>query len=156
MLGKYFRASVFVIAATAISAPALSQEGVALESSVKVERTVTEDGEVQTVYAEPSGVLPGDRLLFATVYRNGSATAVDDFIVTNPLPPAVRLAEFDQAFEVSVDGGSTFGDLAGLQIVDAELGIRPAEVNDVTHIRWKLSRVEPGAEGRLSYYGIVR
>ncbi|MCP5396774.1 MAG: hypothetical protein H6918_08585 [Sphingomonadaceae bacterium] len=144
-------------AAILIAAPAAhAQSAVALDGKVKVERTETVDGEQRTVLAEPTSVVPGDKLLFTTAYRNTSAEPVENFIVTNPLPRAVMLAEADDSFEVSVDGGASFGPLAGMMIADGEAGDRPAKPEDVTHIRWTLPLIQPGEEGVLEYHAIVR
>ncbi|MCB2089505.1 MAG: hypothetical protein R3E18_12825 [Sphingomonadaceae bacterium] len=144
-------------AAILIAAPAAhAQEAVALDGKVKVERVETVDGKEQTVFKEPTSVVPGDKLVFSTAYRNTSTQPVDNFVVTNPLPGAVMLAETDDSFEVSVDGGATFGALADLTITDAEAGQRAAKPADVTHIRWTLARIAPGEEGVLEYHAIVR
>jgi uncharacterized repeat protein (TIGR01451 family) len=138
------------------SAPATAQNDVALSSDVKVERTTVENGQSRTTLAAPEGVVPGDRLLFTTSYANGGSAAAENFVVTNPLPSAVRLSELDDSFEVSVDGGETFATLDRLAVPDSDAGRRPAELSDVTHIRWVLAQVAPGESGELSYYGIVR
>ena len=144
------------VIALGLSAPAQAQNDVALSSDVKVERTTVENGQSRTTLAAPEGVVPGDRLLFTTSYANGGSEPAENFVVTNPLPSAVRLAETDESFEVSVDGGETFAALDTLRVADPEVGNRPAELGDVTHIRWVLARVAQGESGTLSYYGIVR
>lgn len=144
------------IPALALAAPAHAQSSVALESNVKVERTITENGEAQTVLAAPEDVVPGDRLVFSTQYRNDSGQVVENFVVTNPLPGAVVLAENDDAFEVSVDGGANFAPLAKLTVETDMEESRPALPRDVTHIRWTLARLEPGESGSLSYNAFVR
>ena len=151
-------ALAFGLAVTAfgLSAPAQAQNDVALSSDVKVERTTVENGQSRTTLAPPESVVPGDRLLFTTSYANGGSSPAENFVVTNPLPSAVALAETDESFEVSVDGGKTFAALDTLSITDPEIGNRPAELGDVTHIRWVLARVAEGESGTLSYYGIVR
>lgn len=136
--------------------PALAEELVSLEGDVQVERTQTVDGVARTVLAPPTDVVPGDRLVFSTNYRNAGNAPVDNFVVTNPLPAPVVLAADDPAFEVSVDGGAHFAPLASLTVADAANGTRPAQPADVTHIRWTLARLEPGASGSLSYNAFVR
>lgn len=150
------KVSVLAGLALAVSAPAAAKDTVALSGKVQVERTITENGETKKVLVAPEGVVPGDRLLFATSYENAGSEAVENFVVTNPLPSAIRLADADPTFDVSVDGGKTFGNLASLQVDEPEKGLRAAEARDVTHIRWTLKRLEPGVKGSLNYYGIVR
>lgn len=156
MFSKMINLTAIAGLALSLSAPAAAKDTVALSGKVQVERTVVENGETKKVLVAPEGVVPGDRLLFTTSYENAGSDTVENFVVTNPLPSAIRLADADTAFDVSVDGGKTFGELATLQIDEPETGPRTAEPRDVTHIRWTLESLEPGAKGKLNYYGIVR
>ena len=114
-------------------------------------------GKEVTELVEPNTIVPGDRLIFGTDYNNGSDEAVDNFVVTNPLPPAVRLApDADTTLIVSVDGGKTFGTLSQLSVLAEDGGSRPADQADVTHVRWTLPSVAPGESGRLEYPAIIR
>lgn len=136
-------------------ARAQGQPAVSLSGDVMVMRTIEEDGSSKTVLEPPNQVIPGDRLVFSTRYTNTSAEPVDDFVVTNPLPAAVALAE-DGSFEVSVDGGKTFGPLASLSFTLEDGATRPAELADVTHVRWTIARLAPGEQGSLSYFAVIR
>ena len=71
-------------------------------------------------------MLPGDKLVFTTRYTNSGPEAATDFVVTNPLPAPVKLAKVD-SFEVSVDGGKTFGALAALKATGTDGKSRAAE-----------------------------
>jgi len=156
---KYFRnlPSLTLCAALLLgAAPASAQENVSLAGEVKVERTELVAGVEQTVLTEPTDVVPGDRLVFSTRYRNAGSEAVENFVVTNPLPGAVVLAQDDPAFVVSVDGGTSFAPLGSLTIAAEAQETRAARPADVTHIRWTLARLEPGASGSLSYNAFVR
>lgn len=153
-----FLAILCLLAATTPAAAAPAETGpVELKGDVKVERILSENGRQQRVLAEPKVVVPGDRLVFATSYHNASATLVKDFIVTNPVPAGVMLAP-DSAgmLDVSVDGGKTWGKLAALTVADGAGGRRAAQAGDVTHLRWTLSTLAPGAKGTLTYNAIVR
>ncbi|WP_228241769.1 hypothetical protein [Porphyrobacter sp. GA68] len=138
------------VAAAFVAVPALAQDNVALTSEVHVVRVV--DGKEQL--DPPASVLPGDRLVFTTRYRNAGSVSVDNFVVTNPLPAPVVLAS-DGAFAVSVDGGRTFGPLAEQRITE-DGAARAATTADVTHVRWNLPSIAPGAGGELSYFATVR
>lgn len=143
--------------ALAPSAALAQASPIQLTGDVKVNRVVVENGKEKHVLSDPSVVVPGDALVFTTTYQNKGADAVKDFVVTNPLPSAVMLApEGAEKLVVSVDGGRTFGLLASLTVKDAEGKPRPAQASDVTHIRWILPVVPAGAQGALSYNGIVR
>lgn len=153
----YRKATWFAALAMAGGNPLQAASPVTLESDVKVARSVMEGGVERQTLAPPVDVVPGDRLVFETSYANNSEKAVDNFVVTNPLPAAVKLAEVDGSFDVSIDGGKTYAaSLAAFTVPDSEAGSRPAELGDVTHIRWTISRVAAGGSGAVSYHAIVR
>ncbi|MEZ5742547.1 MAG: hypothetical protein R3D89_02135 [Sphingomonadaceae bacterium] len=136
--------------------PAFAEDLVMLKGDVKVVRTVVEEGKERSMLAAPTDVVPGDKLVFATEYHNTGAKAVENFVVTNPLPAAVRLADTSGGFDVSVDGGKIYGNLASLTVSDDVGSARPAQYSDVTHIRWTLARLAPGERGTLTYTAFVR
>jgi uncharacterized repeat protein (TIGR01451 family) len=141
-------------AAQSTSVPA---SPVSLKGDVKLEKTVTENGKSSVQLLEPKVVVPGDHLLFTTRYHNDGAQAVTNFVVTNPLPSAVLLAPDETAAnEVSVDGGKTWGLLAALKVSDGKGGTRAAAPGDVTHVRWTIAAIAPGAAGEVEYHAIVR
>ena len=150
---------ISLLATTAGTAPLSAQDqAISLSGSVMHE-TVSLDasGKEVTELVEPNTIVPGDRLIFGTDYNNGSDEAVDNFVVTNPLPPAVRLApDADTTLIVSVDGGKSFGTLSQLSVIAEDGGSRPAIQPDVTHVRWTLPSVAPGESGRLEYPAIIR
>jgi uncharacterized repeat protein (TIGR01451 family) len=138
---------------------AWAADGVSLSSEVFVEREVTDaEGRTRKVLEAPEMVTPGERLVFVLTYRNGGAEPATDFVVTNPLPSAVAYAgpEGEEPV-VSVDGGSEWGELASLEVREADGSTRAAAPGDVTHVRWTLARAIPaGASGKLSFRGIVK
>ena len=152
---RIFAAACVAVLAAGLTAPAAAQAAVALKGDVKVVRQVTENGRTTEKLEDPTQVLPGDRLVFTTRYTNGGDKPVDDFVVTNPLPAPVKLAKVD-SFEVSVDGGKTFGALAALKATGADGKPRAAELGDVTHVRWRVASIAPGASGEVKYFAEVR
>lgn len=156
-LYRYFFASVFAL--MLVSGPAAAQgKPITLEGDVKLEKTIVEqDGASRVELVEPEVIVPGDRLVFGTDYRNNGSEAVANFIVTNPLPGAVRLApDADPDLVVSIDGGARWGTLASMTVNEEDGSVRAAQHADVTHIRWTLALVEPGESGRLEYPAIIR
>lgn len=136
---------------------AQAAQPVELKGDVKIDRLVTENGASRHVMVDPDVVVPGDRLIFSTAYRNSGAAAVRNFVVTNPVPEGVMLApEGAGTLEVSVDGGKNWGKLAVLAVANGQGGTRPAQSSDVTHLRWTLATLAPGAQGTLTYNAIVR
>ena len=156
MMSHRILTSIAAVAlAAGLAAPAFAQPSVALQGDVKVVREVTVNGKTRETLEEPNQVLPGDRLVFTTHYTNGGSEPATDFVVTNPLPAPVKLAKVD-SFEVSVDGGKTFGALAALKVAGADGKARAAELGDVTHVRWRVASIAPGASGEVKYFAEVR
>jgi hypothetical protein len=150
-------ASAMLLPSLPVAAQAAASP-ISLVGDVKVEKIVTApDGTERTELVEPSAIIPGDRLIFGTDFAHTGAEVVNNFVVTNPLPAAVRLApDADPALDVSVDGGKTWGKLAALTVSNSDGAARPATHADVTHVRWVLASVTPGAKGRLTYPAIIR
>jgi len=157
-----FAKFAILIAATALGAGAVQAQQpagpVSLSGDVKAVKIVTAaDGSERTELVEPGTIVPGDRLIFGTDYANTGSEIVTDFIVTNPLPAAVRLApDADPELTVSIDGGKSWGRLAELKVTAPDGTQRAATHEDVTHVRWVLASIAPGAKGRLTYPAIIR
>ena len=148
-----------ILALAATAAPLAAQDSaMTLKGDVMLEQTVADEtGNTTVRLVEPNTIVPGDRLLFGTEYANTSAETVENFVVTNPLPAAVRLAEDAPAdLIVSVDGGSDWGQLSQLSVTGEDGASRPASHADVTHVRWTLTRVAAGESGRLEYPAVIR
>jgi uncharacterized repeat protein (TIGR01451 family) len=152
---RIFVAACALMFGVGLAVPAAAQSAVALKGDVKVIRQVAENGKTVEKLEDPNQVLPGDRLVFTTRYTNGGTQPATDFVVTNPLPAPVKLAKVD-SFEVSVDGGKTFGALAALETTGADGKSRAAELGDVTHVRWRVASIAPGASGEVKYFAEVR
>lgn len=151
-----------VIALTALIAlPVAAQAAgsVALNSKVFLEKTeIDRAGRSRIVLHEPKLVTPGDTLVFIVDYRNTGTAPAGNFIVTNPVPPAIAYrGASDGTAQVSVDGGKSWGGLSALTVREPNGRVREARAEDVTHIRWALKRgVAAGAQGKLSFRGVVR
>lgn len=154
-----FKQIIFLLTAAAAT-PALAQSAnpVQLNSDVLVERTVTENGQTRVLLEEPTAVTPGDTLVFVLRYENTGRQAATNFVVTNPLPQAVRYTgTIDAGASVSIDGGRTWGMLNELRVREADGSTRAARADEVTHIRWAFAQpIAAGQSGRLMFRGIVR
>lgn len=155
---KKMVAALLVLSSTAAPVAAFAQSPVSLSGDVKaVETTVDDAGNEVTKLVDPDVIVPGDRLVFGTDYANNGAEPVENFVVTNPLPAAVRLApEADPQLVVSVDAGKRWGVLASLTVAGEDGSTRAASHADVTHVRWTLPVIAPGESGRLEYPAIIR
>lgn len=139
-------------------AQAQAEAPLELVGYVKLEKvTTTTSGERQVEWVEPQVVVPGDRLIFGTRFANNGQTPIERFVVSNPVPASVSVSgEIDPAALVSVDGGSTWGRLAELEIVQPDGVRRAALPGDVTNMRWVLPAIAPGESGTLEFPVTVR
>lgn len=148
------------IVSLALAPTAMAEDLITLKGDVMVVKTMTgEDGISRDELVGPETVVPGDRLVFTTSYSNDGVESVENFVVTNPIPKAVQLADESGSFMVSVDNGQTYVTLAALPTItveNSEDGSRTALPEDATHIRWKIARIDPGSSGTLTYSAIVR
>ncbi|WP_068076428.1 hypothetical protein [Novosphingobium lentum] len=147
-----------VAAAMPILAPVAAQatDPVQLASDVFVERFQPgPNGRVSRILERPQGLHPGDQLVFVV---NWKASRARPFTVTNPLPRAVSFQRsVDGAEEVSVDGGRSWGRLEDLRVTDRDGGLRHANPEDVTHLRWRVpDRLAAIGAGQITYRGVVR
>ena len=103
-------------------------------------------------------VSSGERLIYVVEYRNTGNKPVQGFTVTNPLPRTVRLDETVEGSElVSIDGGRSWGTLASLKVPMGANSWRPANPEDVTHLRWRVGdRLMQGETRRMTFRAIVR
>ena len=158
MFAKHFIGALGLAATLSLSTGALAADGpVTLDSTVKLDKLVTEGGQTKHQLVEPKKVVPGNHLVFLTTYHNSGAKPVTRFVVTNPLPAAVVLADdATGGFEASVDGGKSWGQLPALRLDDGKGGKRAAQASDVTHVRWVVPVIAPGASGTREYHAVVR
>lgn len=143
----------------AVVGPAYAQGPLQLASDVFVEREIAKpDGTKAKLLEEPKTVVPGDQLVFVVRYKNVGTAIANNFVVTNPMPRAVRFdGTADGAELVSVDGGKNWGALATLRIAQSNGGDRAATSADVTHLKWNFNQpLSAGAEGKLIFRGVVR
>lgn len=153
------RTALFLLLAILAPTQALAANQVVLDNSVFVERATTDaTGKPRVLLEEPKVVVPGDRLVFVLNYRNAGAQPADAFVITNPMPSAVRFADAgDTPPFVSVDGGKTWGLLPDMTVRQADGTTRAAQPGDVTHIRWAFQQPIPaGGSGKLMFRGIVK
>ena len=150
--------AAMIAAIAALAAPARAAPPMELAGYVERETVTTgASGEPVVERAAPQVVVPGDRLIFGTRFTNTGSAPVEDFVVSNPVPPSVAVTgEIDPAQTVSVDGGKTWGRIAALTVPDSQGDPRPATPADITHMRWTIPVVAPGASGRVEFPVTVR
>jgi uncharacterized repeat protein (TIGR01451 family) len=151
--------TTLALLALAAPAAALASSDVLTKSSIFVERIDPQGTGARRVRLEPARqVSPGERLIYVVEYRNAGKRPLEGFTVTNPLPRTVRLDETVDGSEiVSIDGGRSWGVLADLRVSLGEGSWRPANPDDVTHLRWRVGdRLMQGETRRVTFRAIVR
>ncbi len=124
-----------------------------LATRLFVERTDTDiNGRARRTLMEAGRGLPGYPVVHVIDWRNDSSEPVQGLTVTRALPAGARLEAAAQGAIVSVDGGNRWGRLDQLWMPTPLGGVRRATIEDVTHVRWRLTQqIAPGAAGRVSY-----
>ncbi len=144
------RSLAVALAALAVSIPASANDSVELVSSVFVESAPAENG-FRSV-APASTLSRGDKVVLLVKW-----TAPRDrrsFKVSASVPASLAFQRSGvDALEVSTDGGKNWGQLGTMKIDGARL----ASPEDVTHLRWTISRREAAhGGGRIAYSALVR
>lgn len=158
MIPKFSLALAALVLVIAAPVAAEAAAPVELTGYVKLEKITTDDTGARTVErVDPQVVVPGDKLIFGTRFANKGPEPVERFVVSNPVPAAVRVSgEVDPGLLVSVDGGASWGQLAELTITDAAGQPRAALPGDITNVRWILPQIAPGESGALEFPVTVR
>jgi hypothetical protein len=139
------------------SAAAAQTAPVTLASDIKIEKTIVENGVSKVIYVPATRATPGKRLMIGNTYRNNTSAPISNFAITNPMPAGVSYqSDPSDRGLLSVDGGRTWGQLANLTVANADGTRRPALASDVTHIRWNVPVIAPGATGAVAYNAVVR
>ena len=148
--------ALLLLAAVPVAIAAAAPQAVQLSSSVMVEKATGPAGREQTTLVPATKVVPGDKLVLQTSYRNTAAQPVTKFVITNPIPAAIMwTGDATPGVTASVDGGRSFAPLPQLTVRRAD-GAHPAESSDVTHLRWTIASIAPGASGFVRFRGAVR
>ena len=104
-LSLAFFISAAIVSASAAAASA-APGAVVLHGDVKLETTKLENGVEKTVLADPKVVVPGNRLVFSTSYRNQGASPVQNFVVTNPVPAGIAVSPASAAELIEIGRAS--------------------------------------------------
>lgn len=143
--------------------PALAEDTLQLTNAVFQEVEVTGAGGKKEKKLVPAAkVTPGTEVTYVITYRNVGTQVAEKVVIRNPLPKELAYKGGASSgkgtkFEVSVDGGISYGVLAGLKVTGADGKPRPAQAADVTDLRWTLAAaVPPGKEGAVRYKAVLK
>ena len=156
-----------ILAATAIAmaAPALAADklpAIVLTNEQQQDKVVEENGVKRHVLVVPTKVVPGDHMVYSLTYKSNLAVPLANVELTDPIPAGTVLEDDGSGtYDVSVDGGKTWGKLAALSVSDGKtsdgkVASRPAQAADVTNLRWVIAQIAPGGSGKVSFRAVVK
>lgn len=153
------RLSATLACAVLAAAPALAAGPLTIATRMMVEKRVAAaDGTTRTQLVPAVRAMPGARITVVLAYRNTGAQPIGNVVLANPVPRNIAyraVAPGSPAPELSVDG-KTFGPLAALTVAGPQ-GPRAATLDDVTHVRWRLSSPIPaGQGGELAFQAVLK
>ena len=146
-----------------VSAWAIAGDKLALSNAVFQEIEVTDaDGKKEIKQVPAATAFPGSELIYVITYKNIGDKPAEDVVINNPL--AKELIYKDQsakgdnaAVTLSVDGGKNYDDLAKLRIPTPDGIGRPAQVDDITDLKFTLrNKVLPQEEGTVSFRAVLK
>ncbi len=149
---------LLVVTGVLFSTAGLAQQGhLNVQTEVqKEELVINASGETERRLVAAATVVPGDDVIYTITFTNISDETAENVVITNPIADHLTYVEGSAfgpgtAIEFSVDGGTTFGDLASLTVdVDGER--KPAAAEDITHVRWTMqSQLQAGAKGMARF-----
>ncbi len=152
---------IVLVALTAVWAHAQGQIQLTSVAEVEVER-FNQEGKKEVQRVKATKVLPGNEVIFTTLYENTGKEAAENAVITNPMPEHMIYTQnsargMGTMITFSVDGGKTYDAPAKLFIFDASGRKFPARPQDYTHIRWSFGDpLPPGAKGEVSFRAILQ
>ena len=166
MSARNFKTSLRVglagLAALGMATSAMAaQDPITLVHKQLLDKATTVAGKTTHQIVDPSvthdKVVPGSHIVVVLEYHNNLAQPIDNFEYKDPLPAPLMLADDSASqFDVSVDGGKTFGKLATLTFTDAKGSKRAAEAGDVTTVRLVIPQIAAGGSGKIEFHAVVR
>ena len=116
------------------------------------------DGKTSKKLVPADKVVPGGEVIYRIDVTNTGKAAASDVAINNPVPAGIEVSDDTQSppTAVSVDGGKTYGDLARLTVAGADGTPRAARLSDVTHLRWVLAQLAPGAHKQVVFRARVK
>lgn len=161
MIGKAWNALALAALLAVGAQPAAAQGTGSLTSKIELEKsTPSSDGQPpKKSYVAPDVVVPGDRVRVALIFTNNGNVPAAGVKLVNPIPEGLIFDDTADAagFDVSTDGGKTFGALAALTVPVEGAAPRAATVADVTHVRWLWpDAIGPGQSRSVAFFGRVR
>lgn len=149
---------VLALATLAVQAqPAPRAGSIELRNVAEKEVTTTDaGGKATTRRVAATKAMPGEEVIYTSVFRNIGTRPAGDINVTNPVPANTTYvggSAFGENATItfSADGGKTWAPADKLKVRGADGKERAAAVSEITHVRWSYRGELPA--GRESSVG---
>lgn len=115
-----------------------------LKTVAEVEVTVVNDKGEKEVKRKPAAkVVPGTEVIYTITATNVGKESANKVVITDPIPVNTTYVEgsvFGSGTKItfSIDGGKSYDLPENLKVKNAAGELRPARVENYTHIRWVL------------------
>ncbi len=143
--------------------PALAAAGqVELKTVAEREVETVTNGKKETRRAPVNKAVPGDEIIYTTVFKNLAAKPVGDIVITNPVPndslyKADSASGANTVITFSADGGKQYAAPGQLTVKAKDGKTRPAQPSDYTHIRWTYKgELGAGKSGEVSFRAFIK
>ena len=130
-------------------------------SNIAEKEVVTLDAEGNKQFSQidinSEDVVPGDTIIYRSVFSNLGSEDIGDIVITNPIPANTRYIQFSASgkntqIRFSIDGGKRYAIASQLLVTEPDGTKRPAKPSDYTHIRWTyMSSLAAGSSSSVSF-----
>ncbi len=146
LIKKIIHVSALAAILSTMSVSQAAAPPIELTSDVQELVTVLDaNGKSQFKAVAADEIVPGDRILYTTTFKNNGDKASDKIIVSNPIPDNTRYLSGtakgeNSVITYSVDNGVSWGSVQSLKVKLKDGTVRAAEASDYTNIRWEYRR----------------
>lgn len=138
---------------------AFAAPNVEIKIRAEKEKVVTKDGKKEKKMVVAKEIVPGDVIHYTILYRNTGNEVATNAVISDPIPAgtAYIVGSATDVGEVSfsVDGGKTFKTPSLLTYetkgAEGKMEKKAVSPEKYTHIRWVISKIPPGSNGKVSF-----
>lgn len=160
---RFIPSLLIAVLLTAVHLPALAASGqVEIKSIAEREVETVTNGKKEIRRAPVSKAVPGDEIIYTTVFKNLAGKPAGDIVITNPVPndslyKADSASGANTVITFSADGGKQYAAPGQLTVRTPDGKIRPALPSDYTHIRWTYKgELGAGKSGEVSFRAVIK
>ena len=154
--------NVLLLALIVLSSSAYADNFIKLTSAVEQEVVVKDKRGKKTVKRVPAEkVVPGDEVIYTTVFTNVGDEPADNIVIKNPIPEHTFYKDGSAAggntvVTYSVDGGRTFDKPQNLFVKEKGGSKRLAKASEYTDIRWEYKpKLHPGKKSSVQFRAVL-